>query len=153
LFGPLGMHATRFAPGRDCTDCAPTLRLSTGEPFRGLSADPLARRLGGTDGHAGLFSTPPDLLRFVRMIASGGELDGVRILRPDLVAELFRQQPGTGRRTLGWTALCPDEPPRMETPCRAPLGYGHTGWTGTSFWIAPDRAHFGVLLTNRSYER
>jgi serine-type D-Ala-D-Ala carboxypeptidase len=153
VWAPLGMTTTRFAPGRDCDECAPTLRLRTGEVFRGVSSDPIARQLGAVAGHAGLFATAPDVGRFAAMIAGGGELDGVRILEPQLVAELFRQQPGAGRRTLGWTAYCPDEPPRASVPCEKPLAYGHTGWTGTSLWIDAADRHWAVLLTNRSYER
>jgi len=32
-----------------------------------------------------------------------------------------------------------------------PRSYGHTGWTGTSLWIDPDRGLFVLLLTNRAY--
>jgi serine-type D-Ala-D-Ala carboxypeptidase len=153
VWQPLGMTATSFGPGRDCESCAPTLRLRTGEPFRGESSDPIARQLGGGSGHAGLFSTARDMARFAAMIAGGGELDGVRILDAALVAELFRQQPGAGRRTLGWTTFCPDEEPRARVPCERPVAWGHTGWTGTSIWIEPESGWWTVLLTNRSYER
>jgi serine-type D-Ala-D-Ala carboxypeptidase len=153
IWSPLGMHTTRFAPGRDCEACAPTLRLRTGEPFRGISNDPLARQLGGIAGHAGLFSTAHDVARFMAMIGGGGELDGVRVLDASLVRELLRQQPGAGRRTLGWNAFCPDEAPTAAQPCARPAAYGHTGWTGTSIWLDPEAGHWVVLLTNRSYER
>lgn len=153
VYEPLGMHATRFSPGRGCETCAPTLRLKTGEPFRGLPSDPLARQLGGIAGHAGLFSTIHDVARFTAMVTSGGELDGVRILDADLVRQMFAQQPAAGRRTLGWTAFCPDEEPNPARRCEAPVAVGHNGWSGTSIWIDPDNAYWVVLLTNRSYER
>jgi serine-type D-Ala-D-Ala carboxypeptidase len=152
VWRPLGMTATVFAPGQDCEACAPTLRLSTGTPFRGQPSDLLARRLGGVTGNAGLFSTARDMSRFAAMIAGGGALNGVRILRPETVRELFRQQQGAGRRTLGWTAFCPDEAPDPREPCRAPVAYGHTGWPGTSLWMAPGGGPWVVLLTNRSYD-
>jgi serine-type D-Ala-D-Ala carboxypeptidase len=147
------MTSTRFAPGRDCEACAPSLRLRTGEPFRGLPSDQLARALGSVTGNAGLFGTAGDVARFTAMIANGGELDGVRVLDAALVDELFRQQPGAGRRTLGWTAICPDEEPVASVPCQAPIAYGHNGWTGTSIWIHPVTGRWAVILTNRSYER
>ncbi|CAN5706989.1 hypothetical protein BH23GEM9_BH23GEM9_17280 [soil metagenome] len=150
---PLGMHGTVFSPGRDCEACAPTLRLSTGEPFRGVPADQLARALGGVAGNAGLFAPIHDVARFTAMVAGGGELDGVRVLDRSLVAELFRQQAGAGRRTLGWTAFCPDEEPDATRPCVLPVAYGHSGWTGTSLWLDPAGGHWTVILTNRSYER
>jgi serine-type D-Ala-D-Ala carboxypeptidase len=153
VWQPLGMAATRFSPGRGCDACAPTLRLRTGEPFRGLPADRLARELGGVTGNAGLFAPIGDVARFAAMMAARGELDGVRILSEATVRELFTQQPGAGRRTLGWTAFCPDEEPDAASPCQAPLAYGHTGWTGTSLWIDPVTRRWAVVLSNRSYER
>lgn len=153
VWRPLGMEATGFSPGRDCAACAPTLRLKTGEPFRGLPSDPLARALGGTAGNAGLFSTIGDVARFTAMVAAGGELDGVRILDPDLAREMLVQQPGAGRRTLGWTAFCPDEEPDPAQACERPIAVGHNGWTGTSIWLDPVDGYWVALLTNRSYER
>jgi serine-type D-Ala-D-Ala carboxypeptidase len=153
VWEPLGMTATSFSPGRECAACAPTLRLRTGEPFRGLPSDRLARELGGTAGSAGLFANIHDVARFTAMIAGGGELDGVRVLDAALVAELFRQQPAAGRRTLGWTAFCPDEERHGTQACERPIAFGHTGWSGTSIWLDPVAGHWVVLLTNRSYER
>jgi serine-type D-Ala-D-Ala carboxypeptidase len=153
VWQPLGMSATSFSPGRGCEACAPTLRLRTGEPFRGLPSDQLARELGGVTGNAGLFATVGDVGRFAAMVAAGGQLDGVRILSPQTVQGLFQQQPGAGRRTLGWTAFCPDEEPNASVPCARPLAYGHNGWTGTSIWLDPVTRRWVVVLTNRSYER
>jgi CubicO group peptidase (beta-lactamase class C family) len=153
VWRPLGMTSTAFAPGQECTRCAPTLMLRSGEPFRGRPSDLFARELGGVTGNAGLFSTVLDLARFAAMIAGDGELDGVRILRPATVRELLRQQPGAGRRTLGWTAFCPDEPFDAGQPCARPVAYGHTGWTGTSLMIEPGRRVWVVLLSNRSFGR
>jgi serine-type D-Ala-D-Ala carboxypeptidase len=152
VWRPLGMRSTRFSPGQECEQCAPTLRLSTGVPFRGMPSDLLARRLGGVTGNAGLFSTGRDMSLFAAMIAGGGELDGVRILRAESVRELLRQQEGAGRRTLGWTAFCPDEEPDPRIACENPVAYGHTGWPGTSLWMSADGGPWAVLLTNRSYD-
>jgi serine-type D-Ala-D-Ala carboxypeptidase len=85
------------------------------------------------------------------MIANGGELDGVRIFRADLVRDLFTQQPDAGHRTLGWEAFCPAEHPTQQQSCTRPIAYGHTGWTGTSLWIDPVRGVWVVILSNRSY--
>lgn len=152
VWTPLGMHRTGFLPGQDCTACAPTLRLGTGELYRGRPNDLLARRLGGITGNAGLFSTANDLARFAAMIANDGELEGVRILSPRSVREILTQQPGAGNRTLGWVALCPQEDRAGTRPCDRPIAVGHNGWTGTSLWIHPVSRVWTVLLTNRSYE-
>lgn len=152
VWRPLGMRHTGYLPGLDCTLCAPTLVLNDGRPFRGKPSDPTARKLGGVTGNAGLFSTAADLAHFAAMIANGGELEGIRILRPDLVRELFTQQPHAGRRTLGWDAFCPAEPPQETIACAHPVAFGHYGWTGTSLWVDPVRRLWVVLLANRSYD-
>ena len=153
VWRPLGMTNTEFWPGEDCDACAPTMTLKSGAPYRGKPSDPIAHKLGVPSGNAGLFSTAHDLARFAAMIANGGALDTVRILRADLVQQLFRQIPDAGHRTLGWEAFCPDEHfASQQQPCRHPVAYGHTGWTGTSLWIDPVRGVWVVILSNRSYD-
>jgi serine-type D-Ala-D-Ala carboxypeptidase len=152
LWKPLGMDATVFSPGQDCTACAPTLRLLDGTPYRGRPHDLIARRLDGVAGNAGQFSTARDMARLTAMLANGGELDGVRVLRPESVREIFRQQPGAGRRTLGWVAVCPREDPPEGIACRRPEAIVHNGYTGTSVWIDPRSRGWVVLLSNRTYE-
>src|SRR5690606_20055741 len=67
VFRPLGMESTGFEPGAGCSRCAPTTSR-----FRGTVHDPLAQRLGGVAGNAGLFSTATDKGRFAAMLAGGG---------------------------------------------------------------------------------
>lgn len=151
VWRPLGMHSTAFWPGAECENCAATQLLKSGEPYRGKPSDPTAHKLGIPTGNAGLFSTAHDLARFTAMIANDGAIDGVRIFRPDVVRDLFIQQPKAGHRTLGWQAFCPAEDPSQQQPCARPIAYGHTGWTGTSLWIDPRRGVWVVILSNRSY--
>jgi CubicO group peptidase (beta-lactamase class C family) len=54
-------------------------------------------------------------------------------------------------RALGWQALPTDEEESSAGHLFGPRSYGHTGFTGTSIWIDPDRDVFVVLLTNRVY--
>jgi CubicO group peptidase (beta-lactamase class C family) len=157
VWRPLGMTQTGFSPGQECEACAPTLRLSTGVPYRGRPNDLLARSIGGVTGSAGLFSTAHDMARFAAMVANGGELDGVRVLSPASVSLMLTQQPGAGHRTLGWVAFCPDEFEELEgydqdRPCARPHAVGHTGWAGTSLYLDPESRAWAVLLTNRSYD-
>ena len=151
VWRPLGMNSTSFWPGLECDNCAPTQLLKSGELYRGKPSDPTAHKLGIPTGNAGLFSTAHDLARFTAMIANEGSLDGVRILRPAIVRELFTQQSHAGHRTLGWQAFCPAEDPSQQQPCARPIAYGHTGWTGTSLWVDPKRGVWVVILSNRSY--
>jgi CubicO group peptidase (beta-lactamase class C family) len=151
VWRPLGMRSTAFWPGESCDNCAPTLVLKSGQPYRGKPSDPTAHKLGIPTGNAGLFSSAHDLGRFAAMFANGGSLDSVHIFRPVIVHELFVQQTRAGHRTLGWEAFCPSEHPTQQRACVHPIAYGHTGWTGTSLWIEPNRGVWVVILSNRSY--
>ncbi|HEV2146042.1 MAG TPA: serine hydrolase domain-containing protein [Longimicrobiaceae bacterium] len=148
VYGPLKMRYTTYAAGAGCTICASTARRQ-GDAFQGKVHDPIARQLGGIAGNAGLFSTVHDLARFAAMLANEGELDGVRVLKAETIRTFAQRQVGT--RALGW-----------ESPSRSgggaaglrisPNAYGHTGFTGTSIWIDPDRGTWAVILANRTYD-
>jgi CubicO group peptidase (beta-lactamase class C family) len=150
VFGPLGMTSTAYTYGAGCIRCAGTSR-ALGEGYRGRVHDPISRRLGGVAGNAGLFSTVHDLSRFAAMMASGGQLDGVRVLRASTVRAFTMRQPGSGTRALGWDT--PGRPDSGMTGRRAsPGAFGHTGYTGTSIWVDPERGTWVVLLANRTYD-
>jgi uncharacterized protein YbbC (DUF1343 family) len=83
------------------------------------------------------------------MLVNGGEIDGVRILKPETVAEMTRPQTdGTDRRGLGWDIDSRFSGPRGRW---FPAGqtYGHTGFTGPSIWIDPASHAFVIFLCNR----
>jgi CubicO group peptidase (beta-lactamase class C family) len=150
VFEPLQMHATTWVMGEGCMRCAGTSRVH-GPAYRGRVHDPAARRLGGLAGNAGLFSTVHDLARFAAMMANGGELEGVRVLRASTVREFTRRQPGSGTRALGWDT--PGAPGTGSAGARvSERSFGHTGFTGTSIWIDPERGTWVVLLANRTYD-
>ncbi|HEX2187251.1 MAG TPA: serine hydrolase domain-containing protein [Longimicrobiaceae bacterium] len=148
IFRPLGMRDTGFRP-------APALRpriaatevdRRRGGLIQGEVHDPNAWALGGVAGHAGLFSSARDLAVFAQMMLNNGEYGGVRIVRPETVARWTATQFAGSSRALGW-----DTPSGRSSAGRffGPRSYGHTGYTGTSLWMDPERGVFVVLLTNR----
>jgi CubicO group peptidase (beta-lactamase class C family) len=149
IFGPLGMADTGFHP--------PTARLARiaatdyeqGRLRWGEVQDPTANRMGGVAGHAGVFSTADDLARFARMLLQGGELDGVRILKPETVALMTRPAvlPGGARRGLGWD-MSSAYSVGMDQAF-GPASYGHTGYTGCLLWIDPSTRSYLIVLTSR----
>ena len=146
VFGPLGMNDTGFRPADSLSGrIAPTeVNPPRGYPLRGEVHDENAFALGGVAGHAGLFSTAADLSVFAQMMLNGGEYNGVRIVSDSTVALFTKRAAGT--RALGWDTC------GGSGSCGKYLGeeaYGHTGFTGTSIWLDPDRDMFVVLLTNR----
>ena len=150
VFEPLRMRSTSYHFGEGCRRCAGTSR-AMGDAFRGKVHDPIARRIGGIAGNAGLFSTAHDLARFAAMLANGGTLDGVRVLRASTIHQFAQRQPGSGTRALGWDT--PGQPGTGAAGARvSERSFGHTGFTGTSIWIDPDRGTWVVLLANRTYD-
>jgi uncharacterized protein YbbC (DUF1343 family)/CubicO group peptidase (beta-lactamase class C family) len=150
IFAPLGMTATGFLP-----ETTPRERIAPTESFgpygilRGEVHDPVARRMRGVAGHAGLFTTAADVASYAAAFLPGSER---AVFRPELVAEMTRPQtpPGiTARRGLGWDIDSPFSYQRGEN---FPVGgFGHTGWTGTSVWVDPGSATVVVLMANRNH--
>ncbi len=145
LFGPLGMTSTRFLPPPEWRDrIAPTENdtVFRHRLLRGEVHDENAGRLGGVSGHAGLFSTAPDLARFAQWLLRLRTIDSLHAREFTHKQEL---PPGSSR-ALGWDT--PSELSSAGTKM-GPNAFGHTGFTGTSIWFDPDRDLFIILLTNR----
>lgn len=150
IYQPLKMADTSFLPPQSkLARIAPT-EVIDGKPLRGVVHDPTARLMGGVAGHAGVFTTAADLARFARMFLNLGELDGVRIFKPETVKLMTSVQTPESvgaRRGLGWDIDSGYSRPRGKI---FPLGsYGHTGFTGTAFWIDPFSKTFWIFLSNR----
>ncbi len=150
IYRPLKMKDTGFLPPKSkLARIAPTQRIGTNW-LRGVVHDPTSRYMGGVAGHAGVFSTAADLARYARMLLNGGELDGVRLFKPETVQLMTSVQTPPSvpaRRGLGWDIDSGYSRPRGEL---FPLGsYGHTGFTGTCLWIDPFSRTFYIFLSNR----
>ena len=151
VFRPLGMTDTQFTP--DTSNTALRLRIaptaidtSRGGLLQGTVHDGNAWAIGGVSGHAGLFSSARDLSTFSQMLLNGGSYDGVRIVSPFTVARWTSRQAPHSSRALGWDTPAPAS---SAGSYFSPHAFGHTGFTGTSIWIDPERGLFVVLLTNR----
>jgi len=150
IFTPLAMRDSMYKPPRKLwPQIAPTEfdaifrhRLIQGEVH-----DENAYAIGGVSGHAGVFSTAPDLASFCQMLLNGGVYAHQRILKRATIAQFTApQELAKGTRTLGW--VVPTEG-SSSGHYFSPHSFGHTGFTGTSIWIDPERQLFVVLLTNR----
>ena len=152
IFSPLGMKDSMYKPPKKLwPTIAPTEidnnfrhRLIQGEVH-----DENAFALGSVSGHAGVFSTAPDLAALCQMLLNGGVYAHQRILRRTTVAQFtMPQQLSGGTRTLGWAVPTSGG---LSGHYFSAHSFGHTGFTGTSIWIdpEPDRQLFVVFLTNR----
>jgi len=150
LYGPLGMGDTMFLPPRELAgSIAPTLG-SANEMLTGVVQDENARHLGGIAGHAGLFSSASDLSRFAQMILNNGTLYGIQVLSERVLQQMtapYFYSNGSVVRGLGWDIYSPYSSPRGSF--FSEMSFGHTGYSGSSIWIDPERDLFVILLTVR----
>jgi CubicO group peptidase (beta-lactamase class C family) len=146
---PLKLHESMFLPP---ATLLPRVAPTEIDPWRqrhlrGEVHDENASVLGGVSGHAGLFSSARDLARIAQLYLNRGELDGIRIWKPETVAEFTMVQDSAfSNRALGWET--PNGTNSAGHLMKRPA-FGHTGFTGTSIWIDPANDLFIVLLTNR----
>jgi serine-type D-Ala-D-Ala carboxypeptidase len=151
VFGPLHMKDTGFRPSKALLPrIAPT---EQDDKFRhvlvrGIVHDENAFVMGGVAGHAGLFSTAGDLATLAQLYLDGGTYRGRPLLRASTIRLFATRQniPSGSSRALGW-----DTPAAggFSGPLASPRALIHTGFTGTSIYIDPDRDAFVILLTNR----
>jgi beta-glucosidase-like glycosyl hydrolase/CubicO group peptidase (beta-lactamase class C family) len=162
---PLGMNDTGFLPaggagidplvGRHPIDRT-TVPTEVDNVFRkrliqGEVHDECAWVLGGTAGHAGLFSSVHDLTIFAQMYLNGGMYGGKRYLKAETIDLFIRPvDPSKHTRAIGWDTKARTGYSSAGT-LFGPRSFGHTGFTGTSIWFDPDQKIFAILLTNRVY--
>jgi CubicO group peptidase (beta-lactamase class C family) len=125
---------------------APTERTRSRGTIRGVVHDPLAYKLGGVAGHAGLFSSAHDLAQFAQLLLAGGKTGSTEIFREEVLTAFTSRPTARARYALGWELARDGGPTGTLFPVTA---YGHTGFTGTSIWIDPEHDLYVVLLTNR----
>jgi len=107
-----------------------------------------ARFLGGAAGNAGLFGTVDAVLRLALEFMPG--MPEIVLTDEEREIATFNHTAGLGQdRGLGWQLA--------TTPgCSAggrvsDSAFGHTGFTGTSVWVDPDRGIAMALLSNRNH--
>lgn len=147
IFEPLGMKDTAFKPSAQKSGrIAPT----KGRP--GEVHDPIADRMGGVAGHAGLFSTADDLAIFAQTLLDGGQTGGGPLFSRRMIDRMALPQSPINRgalRSLGWEL---NSPFGTDGSDLLPVGsYGHRGYTGTLIWIDPLSKTYIIILTHRVY--
>lgn len=148
VFEPAGMVDSQLGPLAAEADLAATRDgLWRERDLRGEINDFIGAVMDGESGNAGLFATVPDLARFARALLDGGRGDDARLLAPATVETLRSDAiPHLDRpHGLGWRLPHGGQP----APAWSDAAFGHTGYTGTSLWIDPERDQFAVLCTNR----
>ena len=136
--GPIGMSRTGFGPVEPSLCAATEDEVDAGRGVvRGEVHDENAWSLGGVSGHAGIFSTAHDLGLLGQAVLDGF---GGRWARDDLSSGATGEQ---------HSLVFELDRPAWMGGLAGPRTMGHTGFTGTSLVIDPDRQAVAVLLTNR----
>ncbi|MFG3712448.1 serine hydrolase domain-containing protein [Micromonospora sp. NPDC047730] len=165
LTGPLGLKDTGFNPKTwlSASDQASRLVATDARSSRGLLRgvvhDDVANHMGGIAGHAGIFSTAAEVAVIGQLLLNGGIHNGTRILSEEITRQMLTNV------NAGLPAVDPERPNRtaahglgvvLDQPwfmgrLSSPRTFGHTGFTGTSLVVHPDRRMVLVLLTNRAH--
>ncbi len=152
IFNTLEMKNTYFNPPDSVKLRIPPTEIDNywrNKLIKGEVHDETSALLGGVAGHAGLFSTAKDLSILCQMLLDDGKINGKPFIKQETI-KLFTERYSTeSTRALGWDT-------RSEIKSSAGIkfnktSFGHTGFTGTSIWIDPERKLFVVFLTNRVY--
>lgn len=149
VFGPLGMTSTGYGPLEPGANVAATEDDGwRGRLLQGEVHDENASVMDGVAGHAGLFGTAGDLVRY----AEAWLRSDAPFASAAWLAEASRDRSdGNGpprgllwrRNADGWGMGR-----RLSTDA-----FGHTGFTGTSLVVEPGHGWACVLLTNRVHPR
>jgi len=152
IFEPLGMHDTGFRSVRDATaDYVVPTTDTADTTYQGSVHDPMARVMNGVSGNAGLFSTVEDLSRFATMLVNDGRIYGRQFLEAETIEQFTTASDVPGStRALGWDTKSPEGYSSAGDHFSV-SSFGHTGYTGTSFWVDPEQDLYVILLTNRVY--
>lgn len=156
FYKPLGMNNSYFNPlnaGENIANRIPPTENDTLYRHKTLRAqvhDERAYYMDGVAGHAGLFSSGSDIAIYTQMLINKGSYRGKQYLKPSTVEQFTKRQSKVVNRGYGFDRKG-EEKKSTAGSLTSKQSFGHTGFTGTSFWIDPQRNLAVIILTNRTY--
>ena len=123
--------------------------------IQGYVHDETAAIMGGISGNAGLFGSANDIGKISELLLNKGKLNSEQILNESTIK--YFSNPENYKNDRAIRGLGFDKPRLTSSGNTTPsqkfsdLSYGHTGFTGTFFWIDPEKETIIVFLTNRVY--
>ncbi len=112
--------------------------------------DERAWYMDGVAGHAGLFSTSGDIGKFARFLLNKGKWKHDQLVSERVVSNFITRQAPLMRRGIGFDMKSIEGFSSAGTKASLRT-YGHTGFTGTSFWVDPEKNLAIIILTNRTF--
>ena len=171
ILDPLGFRWTNYGVAEaDVPLVAPS--YVTGKPLPAPIAAALRTALGGTMTQIIPFSNTPvfltsvvpssstvstadELSRFAEILRRGGELDGVRVMRPDTLeaavrpCRRLRPDVATGLAPIRWgTGFMLGSKRFGPFGADAAAAFGHTGLTNVAIWADPARGLAAGLISS-----
>ena len=125
------------------------------ELVQGTVHDETAAIMGGISANAGLFSNAEDLSIILKMILNKGIHDNKQMIDSETI-KLFTKNhiknDSLNNRGLGFDKVrIVSENKIYPNEKLSNKSFGHTGFTGTMFWVDPENDLIVVFLTNRVY--
>ncbi|MEG1586557.1 MAG: glycoside hydrolase family 3 N-terminal domain-containing protein [Bacteroidales bacterium] len=156
IYRPLGATSLLYNPLKqyDAKKIAPTEndQFLRKQLLVGYVHDEIAAFSGGVEGNAGLFGNANDLAKLLQLLLNEGEYGGERYFTRETVRLFTMSKSPKSRRGLGFDKPNIQNPRLSPTAVKAPASvYGHTGFTGTAFWVDPEHQLVYIFLTNRVY--
>ncbi len=129
----------------------PSIAPTEDDPWRGRRLvgevhDENCWALGGSAGHAGLFGSAEAVGDFARAVLESLGGPNSRLATQETVRMFVRRAETWSSRALGWDTMLPTSSCGRKMSASS---FGHTGFTGTTLWVDPDRGIYVVFLTNR----
>ena len=115
--------------------------------LRGYVDDEGAALLGGVSGHAGLFGSSNDVAQLAQTYAWDGRYGGQQLFDKAILADWLRPQLAGHPRGLAFDRARPGA--GNTAPGASAGSFGHSGFTGTYFWVDPEKELVVVVLSNR----
>ena len=154
FYSRLGARHTTYNPlkAMDTLQIVPTEddQFVRRQLVRGYVHDEAAAFQGGVSGNAGLFSNANDLAKVLQLFLNQGKYGNEEYLSTETCRLFTQSKSPTSRRGLGFDK--PAVGTHKGSPCGSltpPSVYGHTGFTGTCFWLDPDNQLLYIFLCNR----
>lgn len=138
--------------GVDLSQIAPTEVDNTvrNRLVHGTVHDEIGEWAGGVEGNSGLFGNATALARIVMLMKNEGAENGKQYLDKDLCHQFITQRSPRSRRNLGFDRqVASGEKLGTMAPEASAKTWGHTGFTGTCFWVDPEKDLVYIFLSNR----
>ncbi len=154
LLDPMKLTSIRYNPLLNGITSDRIVPTSSNPIHKGWVYDDEAAKLAGICGAAGLFSNAENLAEIGDMLRHGGVWKGQRFLKQATIKRFaWYVEPGHVR-AMGWQKPASGRRVKSIAPPAASLtAFGHTGFTGTLFWVDPKKDLTIIFLTNVTYPK